>query len=82
MKYNVGDKVRIQSLDWYNENQVDGIVTISNYAGDFNFTKDDTHLCGSIVTIEEVWHNEYYTFENDPNGYFWVDEMIKELVEE
>ena len=40
MKYKVGDKVRIKSLDWYNENKDEfGVVLVEN--GDYMFCKSD-----------------------------------------
>ena len=81
MKYNVGDKVRIKSLDWYNENKdEDGIVELSTHI----FTPGMSQFCGKVVTIEDVFENiddnvVYYIEEID---YDWTDEMFECLVEE
>ena len=81
MKYNVGDKVRIKSLDWYNENKdEDGIVELSTHV----FTPEMSQFCGKVVTIEDVFEDiddnvVYYIKEID---YDWTDEMIEGLVEE
>lgn len=77
MKYNVGDKVRIKSLDWYNENKDEyGYIDCGSRAF---FTKM-SDWCGKIVTIKEIcktncYHLEEYDFD-------WTDEMIEGLVEE
>ena len=81
MKYNVGDKVRIKSLDWYNENKdEDGIVELSTHI----FTPGMSQFCGKVVTIEDVFEDiddnvVYYIEEID---YDWTDEMFECLVEE
>ena len=77
MKYKVGDKVRIKSLDWYNENKDKyGYIDCGSRAF---FTKM-SDWCGKIVTIKEIcktncYHLEEYDFD-------WTDEMIEGLVEE
>ena len=78
MKYNVGDKVRIKSLDWYNENKdEDGDVP----CGDFYFVKGMKKFCSEVFTISEDVDDGYLMLE-DSYGYVWTDEMIEELVEE
>ena len=81
MKYKVGDKVRIKSIDWYNKNKDEvGVVLVEN--GDYMFCKSDTEWCGKIVTIKEVCLNEYYKIVEDFGKYKWTDGMIEGLVEE
>jgi hypothetical protein len=81
MKYNVGDKVRIKSIDWYNENKdEDGIVELSTHI----FTPGMSQFCGKVVTIEDVFEDiddnvVYYIEEID---YDWTDEMIECKMEE
>ena len=84
MKYNVGDKVRIKSLDWYNENK-DNYGAI--YAGSgFCFWKNMARHCGEIMKITSVKvdpedsNKGYYFMENSEER--WTDEMIEGLVEE
>ena len=81
MKYKVGDKVRIKSLDWYNENKDGGgIVVLSTHV----FIPEMSEYCGTIVTIKDVFEDiddnvVYYIEEND---FDWTDEMIEGLVED
>jgi hypothetical protein len=81
MRYKPSDKVRIKSLDWYNENKdEDGIVELSTHI----FTPGMSQFCGKVVTIEDVFEDiddnvVYYIEEID---YDWTDEMIEGLVEE
>ena len=80
LKYNVGDKVRIKSLDWYNENKdKDGFVDFSTSV----FVPGMSQFCGKIVTIEDVFEEEddvVYCMEGI--DYDWTDEMFEGLVEE
>ena len=77
MKFKVGDRVRIKSLDWYNENK--------NKHGDVWFDNNVVFVgvkslyCGCELTIRLVTNDSYYVIEND---YYWTDEMIEGLVEE
>ena len=80
MEYKVGDKVRIKSLDWYNENKdEDGIVELSTHI----FTPGMSQFCGKVATIEDVFEDiddnvVYYIEEID---YDWTDDMIDCLME-
>ena len=79
MKYNVGDKVRINSIDWYNKNKDEyGNIDISH---DFTFYADRSKYCGKVFTIDVVF-NDCYTVKEDNHEYYWADEMIEGLVEE
>ena len=81
MKYKVGDKVRIKSLDWYNENKDDdGIVELSTHV----FIPEMIEHCGRIVTIKDVFEDTvgnavYYYMEEIV--WDWTDEMIEGLTE-
>ena len=76
MKYKVGDKVRIKSIDWYNENKDElGYIDCSKHL----FYPLMSQYCGNIFTISDVYSDFYLMSEN---GYEWTDEMIEGLVEE
>ena len=76
MKYKTGDRVKIKSLDWYNENKDKyGIVYINH---DFIFYA--SKYCGKVLTISKVLDNSYLVKE-DNEDYYWTDEMIEGLVE-
>ena len=76
MKYKVGDKVRIKSLDWYNANKNENLYID---CGDICFGLLNKPFCGEVLTIKEI-EEHYYTVEE--NEIFWTDEMIEGLVEE
>ena len=79
MKYKVGDKVRINSLDWYNKNKDEyGNIDISH---DFTFYADRSKHCGKVFTIDVVFDN-CYTVKEDNHEYYWSDEMIDGLVQD
>ena len=76
MKYKVGDKVRIKSLDWYKENKtIHGDIWFDNAV----FVGGQSLYCGCELTICLVADDSYHVIEND---YYWTDEMIEGLVEE
>ena len=82
MRFKVGDRVRIKSLDWYNENKDEyGTIIFSTESGDYSFTKEDVRFCGRVVTIAYEGEGHYLIAEDD-RMYFWIDEMIEGLVEE
>ena len=81
MKYKIGDKVRIKSLDWYNENKGNADKTNSVWCedGDAWFYYHMSQYCGKIMTIQNAWAYSY-TLEGSDSR--WTDEMIEGLVEE
>ena len=71
MKYKVGDKVRIKSIEWYEKNKdKKGYIKLN-----YNFSKKMSEYCGKIVTIMHVLPNCYWLVETSDN---WTDEMIDE----
>lgn len=79
MKYNVGDRVRIKSLDWYNENKDD------NHEIKFEngiFTTLKSTFLGQIMTIELITLEKQYILMEDKYKTLWTDEMIEGLAEE
>jgi hypothetical protein len=77
MKYKVGDRVRINSLDWYNENKDEyGYINCGSRAF---FTKM-SDLCGKIATVKDVCKGNCYCLEE--YDFDWTDEMIEGLAKE
>ena len=78
MKYKVGDKVRIKSIDWYNKNKDKwGVVLLGL---DIKFYPNMAKCCGKVLTIKHALNGAYITEEFD--AFNWTDEMIEGLVEE
>lgn len=76
MKYKVGDRVRIKSLDWYNANRdYNGNVE----CGFYYFIEEMSKYCGKILTIGEVYRNEYELQEGE--NFIWTDEMFDSIIE-
>lgn len=76
MKYKVGDKVKIKSLDWYYRNS-DCMGNIQ--CGDWYFTVSQTSYCGKVLTISAIC-DDFYMMKGI--GHHWTDEMIEGLVDE
>ena len=84
MKYKIGDRVRLKSIDWYHANKNgDGCVVISNdsYLYDLLFTKNDAQYCGKVFTISDIVDGAY-VFEEMETGYYYCDEIIAGLENE
>ena len=70
MKHKVGDKVRIKSLDWYNENKdINGYIC--------GFTPKMSEYCGKTATIVKVG-SYHYELDIDNGSWWWDDEMFDE----
>ena len=79
MKYKVGDRVRIKSLDWYNMHCDDaGNVD----CGCEIFEKDMKPYLGKVFTIHRIVDNSKYEMEEAFDFFLFTDEMIEGLVEE
>ena len=80
MKYKVGDKVLIKSLDWYNEH------TLIDTSGVFRTSIESLCLnkkrfMGKELTICSVLSNGHYLME-ETGVLRWTDEMIEGLAED
>ena len=82
MRYKPLDKVRIKSLDWYNENK-DKKGNVYFEGGEVKpcFSHCMSIYCGQIMTISDAIGQLYGMIEDD-GRFCWVDEMIEELVED
>ena len=78
MNYKVGDKVKIKSLDWYNQNK-DGFGLI--FCNNICFDEKMIEFCGKTVTIAAERDNKYYFISEDNCLSFWSEDMIECLVE-
>ena len=88
MRFKVGDRVRIKSLDWYHANKDKQgkiyIHFVSNSGHriqnqEIIFSKDMAIECGTVMTIEHIIDG-FYIMKGNKHG--WTDEMIEGLVEE
>lgn len=76
VKYDVGDRVLVKSLEWYNENKnADGTVEVPR-----SFVMGMRGYCGRVVTIERKGWRSYYIRE-DSGSYAWSDEMFEGLAD-
>jgi hypothetical protein len=76
MKYKVGDKVRVKSLEWYNANKdKNGYV---HCQGTLYFIPQMLDFCGKIVTIDEVWLDEVYIIQESDRDFEWNDDMFED----
>ena len=84
MNYKVGDKVRVKSLEWYNENKNELGVDVN--LPNIIFVPNMSSFCGQECTIRDVTTNPstnvtYYGLEEDVLGYSWTCDMFERLVE-
>ena len=79
MKYKIGDRVRIKSLDWYNQNKDEnGFV----HCGNRIFDNYMSVFCGSVVTIcGEYSYYCGYDVREDMQCRTWTDEMIEGIAD-
>lgn len=79
MRHNVGDKVRINSLKWY-ETHRDVEGSAYNPDASYRFTPEMTEFCGLSATITERFLN-YYKLSVDCGIYCWEDWMFEDEFE-
>ena len=76
MKYKVGDKVKVKSLEWYNSKKEyeDGF-----FVGRVRFDKDMSNYCGKTAVITKANENSlYYKIDIDRGSWFWYDWMFED----
>ena len=74
MKHKVGDKVRIKSLDWYNENK-------NRFGSVLGFMQEMSKYCGKQAFITKCAET-YYELDIDDGDWYWNDEMFDETFKE
>ena len=82
-KFELGQKVTIKSLDWYNSNKdKNGAIILSAEV----FVEEMAEYCGKTATIVDVFKDEenfLYRIDLDNRGWNWTDEMFEpEMVED
>ena len=77
MRFKVGDRVRIKSLDWYNKNKDElGVISCDLQ----RFTPNMSWYCGKILIISCIIESKG-CYEMLDTYYYWTDEMIEGLAE-
>ena len=79
MKYEVGDKVLIKDINWYNKNKdEDGDIS----CGEFIFVSSMSKFCGKILTIDVDFEDGSYLMKEDTDGFVFTNEMFDTFAEE
>ena len=81
MKHNIGDKVRVKSLEWYNANK-NRYGNIQYSDSRVFFGSNMSKFCGSIVTIKDIDDIDLGAYKVEENTMLWTDNMFEENVEE
>ena len=77
MRYKKGDRVKIKSLEWYNENKDQhGRVACGYHV----FTEDMSKFCGHTMIVCNRTNLGVMTMGGSAS--YWTDEMIECLVDE
>ena len=79
MKYKVGDKIKIKSIDWFNAQEKDSDGDIHIYSVNYNtyFTTYMSNFCSKEAKIVEVSDN-CYTLDVDRGIFKWIDAMFED----
>lgn len=78
LKFKVGDRVRVKSLEWYNSSKgAKGNILSSEIAG-VDFVKGMDIFCGQVSQIQEVSGNYYIL--HDCGCYCWQDWMLEDEI--
>ena len=81
MKYKVGDKVKIKSIDWYDQNINCGKDVV--FSNGYHFTPKMTKYCDVVLTILDVCERASFShYIMEGVGFAWTDDMIAGLAEE
>lgn len=75
MKYQVGDKITIKPIEWYNQHRdhSSGDIRSKDFKGYFSFGMSS--YCGKEATIEHVWNGMYTTSFGQFPIYEWMIDM-------
>ena len=80
MRFKPGDRVRIKSLDWYDQNINCGKDVV--FSNGYHFTPKMTRYCDDILTIVDVCERASFShYIMEGVGFVWTDDMIEGLAE-
>lgn len=65
MKYQIGDRVKIKSFDWFRNGACIGFSTLMS------------KYCGEVLTIQSKTNMNTYCMKEDGGQFFWSDDMIE-----
>lgn len=65
MKYQVGDRVKIKSFDWFRNGACIGFSTLMS------------KYCGEVLTIQSKNNINNYRMKEDGGQFYWTDDMIE-----
>ena len=77
LKFKVGDKVRVKSLEWYDSNKNAEGKVYKNGISDIHFSEGMTFWCGKIVQIKKIYGDTYIV---DGSFCYWQDWMFEDEV--
>lgn len=75
LKFKVGDKVRVKSLKWYNENKNEVGRVLNEDASRF-LLKEMSRFCGRTLQIKSIIEDDGYIMCE--NNFFWQDWMLED----
>lgn len=79
MKYKIGNKVKVKSLEWYNDNKnKDGRIYCNN---NVIFQPNMSKFCGDIFTIKNI-NEDMGSYMVEENSYHWTDDMFEDFTED
>jgi len=80
MKYKIGDKVKVKSIDWYNANKnSEGIIIFHDWR---IFDESMSEFCDKVVTID--YYNsrgDCYEIKEDGKVNYWSDAMFEGIAD-
>ncbi len=76
MRYKIGDRVKIKSLDWYNKNKDQHEQVACGY---HVFTKDMSKFCGNTMIVCNRTNLGVMTMGGSAS--YWTDEMIEGIAD-
>lgn len=68
MKYQVGDRVKIKSFDWFRNGACIGFSTLMS------------KYCGEVLTIQSKNNTKTYCMKEDGGQFYWSDDMIESMM--
>ena len=79
MKYKVGDRVKVHTIEWFRTNCSKDCFGAFKYEdGDNAFVSSMVEFCGQELTIKQVFMGSYKIFE-DCGQWHWEDWMFEDM---